>query len=58
MQTEAGLWLVYFNVGKTQLVLFDQCNNSGAIYVKIGGSVLEEKSCFKFMGLSFSFTLN
>ena len=33
-------WLVDFNAGKTQLVLFDRSNNTGAIYVKIDGSVL------------------
>ena len=36
-------WLVEFNAGKTQLVLFDQSNNKGAIDVKMGRSVLEEK---------------
>ena len=36
-------WLVDFNAGKTQLVLFDQSNNTGAIDVKMDGSVLEEK---------------
>ena len=36
-------WLVNFNVGKTQFVLFDRSNNSGAINVKMDGSVLEEK---------------
>ena len=36
-------WLVDFNAGKTQLVLFDQSNNTDAIDVKIDGSVLEEK---------------
>ena len=34
---------VNFSMGKTQLVLFDQSNNSGAIDVKMDGSVLEEK---------------
>ena len=34
-------WLVDFNAGKSQLVLFDQSNNTGTIVVKIGGSVLE-----------------
>ena len=33
-------WLVAFNVGKTQLVLFDCSNNTGATDVKMGGSVL------------------
>ena len=39
-------WLVDFNAGKTQLVLFDQSNNTGAINVKMDGSVLEENSFF------------
>ena len=44
-------WLVDFNAGKTKLVLFDWSNNSGAIDVKMDGSVLEEKSSFKMAGL-------
>ena len=36
-------WFVDFNVGKTQLVLFDQPNNTDYIDVKMGGSVHEEK---------------
>ena len=36
-------WLVDFNTGKTQLVLFHWSNNTGAIDVKMDGSVLEEK---------------
>ena len=51
-------WLVDFNVGKTQLVLFDQSNNTGAIDVKMDGSVLEEKSSFKMLGLTFSSKLD
>ena len=47
-------WLVDFNAGKTQLVLFDQSNNNGSIDVKMGGSILEEKSSFKMLGLTFS----
>ena len=47
-------WLVDFNTGKTQLVLFDRSNNTGAIDVKIDGSVLEEKSSFKMLGLTLS----
>ena len=35
-------WFVDFNVGKTQLILFYRSNNSGAIDVKMHGSVLEE----------------
>ena len=34
-------------------ILFDQSNNSGAIDVKMDGAVLEEKSSFKMLGLSF-----
>ena len=41
-------WLVDFNAGKIQLVLFDLC----AIDVKMDGSVLEEKA-FKKLGLTF-----
>ena len=50
-------WLVDFNAGKTQPVLFDQSSNTGAIDVKMDGSVLEEKSSFKILGLTFSFKL-
>ena len=46
-------WLVDFNGGKTQLVSFERSNNTGAIQVKIDGSVLEEKSFFKMLGLTF-----
>ena len=35
-------WLVDFNAGKTQLVLFNWSNNTGAIDGKMDGSVLEE----------------
>ena len=38
--------------------LFDQSNNTSAIDVKIDGSVLEEKSSFKMLGLTFSSKLN
>ena len=46
-------WVVDFNAGKTQLVLFDQSNNNGSIDVNIDGSVLEEESSFKMLGLNF-----
>ena len=46
-------WLFDFNAGKTQLVLFDWSNNNGSIDVKMGGSILEEKSLFKMLGLIF-----
>ena len=47
-------WLVDSNAGKTQLVLFDQSNNTGAIDVKMNGSVLEKNSTFKMLGSTFS----
>ena len=47
-------WLVDFNAGKAKLVLFDRSNNNGCIDVKMDGSVLEEKSSFKMLGLNFS----
>ena len=37
------IWLVDFNVGKTQLVSFERPKNSGAIDVQMDGSILEEK---------------
>ena len=51
-------WLVDFNTEKTQLVLSDRSDDTGAIDVKMDGSVLEEKSSFKMLGLTFSTNLN
>ena len=51
-------WLVDFNAGKTQLVSFDRSNNNCSIDVKMGGSILEEKSSFKMLGLTFSSKLD
>ena len=51
-------WLVDFNPGKTQLVLFDWSNDNGSIDVKMDGSVLEEQSSFKMLGLTFSSKLD
>ena len=51
-------WLVDFSALKTQLVSFDQSNNTGAIDVKMDGSVLVEKSSFKMLGLTFSSKLD
>ena len=51
-------WLVYFNAGKTRLVLFDRSNSSGSIDVKMDGSVLQEKSSFRMLGLTFSSKLD
>ena len=35
-------WLVDFNTGKTQLVLFDRSNNNGSVNGKMDMSALEE----------------
>ena len=51
-------WLVVFNGGKTQLVLFDQSSNSRSIDLKMDVSLLEEKSSFKMLGLTFSSKLD
>ena len=51
-------WSVDFNPGKTQLVLFDQPKITGAIDVKIDGSVLEEKSSLKMLEFTFSSKLD
>ena len=51
-------WVVDFNAGKTQLVSLDRSNNNGSIDVKMGGSILEEKSSSKMLGLTFSSKLD
>ena len=51
-------WLVDFSAGKTQLVLFDRSNSNGSIDVKNDVSVLEEKSYFKMLRLTFSSKLD
>ena len=51
-------WLVDFNAGKTQLVSFHRSKNTGAIDVKMDKSVLEEKTSFKMLGLTFSSKLD
>ena len=38
--------------------MFDQSKTTGAIDVKMDGSVLEEKSSFKMLGLTFSSKLD
>ena len=48
-------WFVYFNAGKTQLVLFDRSINNGSIDVKIDGSALEETSSFKMLRVDLLF---
>ena len=45
-------WLIDFNAEKTQLVSFDWSNNDGSIDMKMNGSVPEEKSSFKMLGLT------
>ena len=51
-------WLGDFNAVKTQMVSFDWSDNTGAVDVKMDGSVLEEKLSFKMLGLTFSFKLD
>ena len=51
-------WLADISAGETQLVSFDRSNNNGSIDVKMGGSILEEKSSFKMLGLTFSSKLD
>ena len=50
--------LVDFIAGKTRLVSFDRSNNNEAIDVKMDGSVLDKKSSFKILGLTFSSKLD
>ena len=51
-------WFVGFNAGKSQLVSFDRSNNTGAIEVKMDGSVLEEKLSCRMLSLFFSCRLD
>ena len=51
-------WLVDCNAGKAQLISFDRSNSNGSIDVKMDGSVLEEKSSFNMLGLTFSSKLD
>ena len=51
-------WLVDFNARKTQLVSFDLSSKNGSIDKKMDGSVLEEKSSFEMLGLTFSYKLD
>ena len=50
-------WLVDFNAGKIELISCDR-SNTDAIDVKMDGYVLEEKSYFKMLGLTFSSKLD
>ena len=51
-------WLVDFSAWKTKLVSFDQTNNNCSANVKMDESVLEEKSSFKMLTLTFSSKLH
>ena len=51
-------WLTDFNVEKTQIVSFDQSKDTGAINVKMNGSVIDKKSAFQILGLAFSSILD
>ena len=48
-------WVVDFNAGETQLVSFDWSKNNSSIDVKMDMPVLEERSSFKMLGLTFLF---
>ena len=52
------MWIFDLNAGKTQLVSFDRSNNNGSIDAKMVGSILEGKSYFKMLGLTFSSKLD
>ena len=56
--TESRSGFVDFNARKTQLVSIDQSNNTDSIDAKMHGTVLEEKSFFKMLGLTFSSKLD
>ena len=56
--TGAGSCLLISMLEKTQLVSFDWSSNTGAIDVKMDGTVLEEKSSFKMLWLTFSSKLD
>ena len=51
-------WLVDFDAGKIRPLLFDWSKNTGTVDVKMDGSILEEKTSFKMLGLTFSSKLD
>ena len=51
-------WLVDFNAGKIQLVLFDRSNNTCVIDVKMDESLLGENSSFRMLELTLSSKLD
>ena len=54
----AGSGLLISMLEKLKLILFHRSNNSDATDVKMYGSVLQEKSSFKILIISFSTTLD
>ena len=50
--------LVNFDDGKNNIYLFNWSKSSVAIDVKMDGSILEDKSSSKILGVSFSFKLD
>ena len=54
----AGSGLLISILKKTELTSSDWSNNAGAIDVKMEWSILEEKSSFKMLGLTFSSKLD
>ena len=53
-----GSGLLISVLEKLKLVSFERFNNTGTIDEKVAGSVLEKKSSFQLMGLSFSSKLD
>ena len=51
-------WLVDFNAGKTNLILFDHSSSNGSIDVIIDRCVLEEELSFEMLVLTFSSKLD
>ena len=60
VRRHCGLWqeVVCWYQSWKNLVSFDWSKNTGAIDVKMDGSVLEEKSPYKMLGLTLSFKLD
>ena len=47
------MWLFGLNAGKTHLVSFNLSNNNDTNDLKMDGSVFQENSFFKMLGLTF-----
>ena len=50
--------MTWFQCWSNELVLFDHCNDTGSIDVKMNGSIFEEKSSFMMLWLTFSSKLD